>query len=181
MGKPSKLTGRGQQSTRVLYDRDKMPEGLDPEIWHLTLFFEQVGESVGASTTGRPIIYTELSNRINASNVRVNFIHWPGIIEDMIDRYWWHECDPNNSRYAINDFCRIDVFDSLLRWVSETRERQLLIDSGTRVTQPDPDLHESRRSEEDSIASEIINKKYTEDELRAIMERFKSERRSSIS
>lgn len=154
-----------------------MPEGLDPEIWHLTLYFEQVGERLGAGTIGRPIVYTELSNRINASNIRVNFIHWPGIVEDMIIRFWEYELDTSKTAYAINEFCKVDVFDYLLKWVVDKRTRQLLIDSGTKITQPDSEIQESRRSEHDTQASEIINKRYTTQELRERMDRFISERR----
>lgn len=176
MGKQSKLTDR--RNTRQLYDRDKMPDGLDPEIWHLTLFFEQAGEEIGhAGSAGRPIIYTELSNRINASSIRSSAVHWPGIIEDMITRFWSYELDSSKTSYAINEFCKVDTFDYLLKWVKAQRDRQLLIDSGTRITQPEVEIKSSRRSDEDSEASGIINKIYTTEELRERMDRFKSEHR----
>lgn len=176
MGKPSKLNER-RNNTRQLYDRDKMPEGLDPEIWHLTLFFDQMAETLGAvGTAGRPIIYTELSHRIAASNVRENFIHWTSVVTDMIVRFWEYELESSKYSYAINEFCKVDTFDYLMRWVVDQRERQLLIDSGTRVTQADPEIHESRRKPEDTQASQIINKRYSQEELRERMDRFKSER-----
>lgn len=176
MGKPSRLNER-RNNSRQLYDRDKMPDGLDPEIWHLTLFFEQIGERLGAGTTGRPIIYTELSNRINASDIRSNFIHWPSIVEDMIVRFWEYELDTSKTPYAINEFCKVDAFNYLMKWVVDNRARQLLIDSGTRVAQPDVEPQESRRTKEQTEASEIINRRYTQAELQERWERFKGERR----
>jgi hypothetical protein len=173
LGKPSKLI---KQQGRVLYDRDKMPEGLDPEIWHLTLFFDQEAEKYNCSTIGRPIVYTELSTRINASNIRSNFIHWSGIVEDMISRFWAYELDPSRSRYAVSDFCGADTFSYLLRFIVDERARQLLIDSGDRIKQPDTEPQPSKRDEKDSLASEIINKRYTPEELQEKMRNF--ERRS---
>lgn len=173
MGKPSRLNDRGN-SSRQLYDRDKMPEGLDPEIWHLTLFFEQTGEEVGKiGVAGRPIVYTELSNRINASNIRMNFIHWSGIVEDMIDRFWNYELDIYKTAYAINEFCKVDTFDHLLHWIVDEKARQLLIDSADRVTQPDVEPQQSRRDEASTLASEIINRRYTHEELADKLRRFK--------
>lgn len=163
MGKPSKLNERRQG--RVLYDRDKMPEGLDPEIWHLTLFFDQIAESYTCGIPGRPIVYMELSTRINASHIREKFTHWSGIVEDMIQRFWDHELDPGKNQYAINEFCSAGTFSYLLKWVVDSRARQLLIETGDRVRQSDHEAQESRRDERDSKAAEIINKKYSEDEL----------------
>jgi len=179
VGKPSKLAERKNQS-RQLYDRDKMPDGLDPEIWHLTLYFEQEAERYQANTIGRPIIYTELSNRINASSVRQNFIHWSGIVEDMITRFWAYELDPGKNQYAINEFCGADTFSYLMKWVVDERARQLLIDSGDRIVQPDAQIQESRRTPEETAASEIINRRYTEEELRDRIRRF-SECRQRVS
>lgn len=170
MGKQSTLK---KPQSRQLYDRDKMPEGLDPEIWHLTLFFDQEAEKYNCSIPGRPIVYTELSNRINASDIRAKFIHWSGIVEDMIERFWSYELDPSKSQYSVNEFCGADIFSYLLRWVVDDRARKLLIDSADRVTQPDAEIHQSRRDERDSAASEIINKKYTQEELNDKMREFK--------
>lgn len=170
MGKQSNLR---KPAERQLYDRDKMPEGLDPEIWHLALFFEQTGEKIGKTgVAGRPIIYTELSNRISISNIRSKFVHWSGIIEDMIERFWGYELDVSKSAYAINEFCKFDTFDYILSWIVSQRNRQDLVDSAERISQPDPEIRESRRNYKDSVAAGIINKKYTQQELDDRIKRF---------
>jgi hypothetical protein len=73
MGKESKLRNpKPEESrynysngTRKLYDRDKMPEGLDSDIWSLAVYFDELAEKDGYTTPGRHIIYTELFSRIS--------------------------------------------------------------------------------------------------------------------
>ena len=170
MGIQSRLGKRN--NTSLIYDRDKMPDGLDTEIWHLTLVFEQLAEYYGHSVA-RPIVYTELSNRISRSGVRSKSVFWSHDIESMMSIFWGYELDPDRSRYAVNDFCNADTFSRLAKTVLTGRKRQNLKDAGLRKIQPDLPVRTSRRSSADSLASEIINKRYTQEELSEILGKFR--------
>lgn len=156
------------------YDRDKMPPGFDPEVWDLTLFFEQQAEHWGHSIVGRPIVYMELNNRINNSDIRHKFVDWHGMIREMIESFWSYELDPDKSYYAINEFCRIDIFNQLSDSIEADRERKKLLKEGTRDPESDREKKSPRRSEEDTRALEIINKQYTEEELAEKLREFRS-------
>lgn len=156
MGKPSRLREQAlledqkaretrytyADGTRKLYDRDKMPDGLDEDIWDLTLYFEQVAECYGQSVAGRPIVYTELSHRIRESGIRATYVEWITIVKAMIKEYWDSETD---TVYAINDFCNIDRFDFYMSWVLDNMKRIKLVATGTRVVQQDREVKEPKR------------------------------------
>jgi hypothetical protein len=94
-------------------------------------------------------------------------------VEDMMRQFWEYEVDPYRANYAVNDFCKLDVFNHLLQWVLDERAMQLLIDSGDRIIQPDREKHPPKRTEEDTTALRIINKRYTEQELRDKLKEFR--------
>jgi hypothetical protein len=171
MGIQSKL--RNNSQARVLYDRDKVPEGLDPDIWHLALLFEQAGNDYGHDVIGRPIVYTELSNRITASGIR-NSSHWTGIMEDMIHVFWDYIADPHKADYALNEFCNTGTFDDVRQSVINERARELLLDTGTRTRQPDiTTLSPSKKSSHELAVKKILMKNYTQEELISKLKAFK--------
>lgn len=158
------------------YDRDKMPPGFDPEVWNLTLLFEQEAEKWGHSIIGRPIIYMELNHRVNISGIRNKFVMWNDIITEMIETFWAYEIDPDKSFYAINEFCRLDVFEQLLDQIVNERARVKLLKEGVREPEQDKEKKPPRRSEEDTLALEIINKQYTVEELADKLRDFRNRR-----
>lgn len=170
MGIQSRLRSNAQP--RVLYDRDKMPEGLDPDIWHLALMFEQTGNEYGHNVIARPIVYTELSNRIALSGIR-NSIHWLSIMEDMIRFYWDFEVDPYKADYALNEFCNAGTFSDIYQYIVDTQARELLIQSGIRIRQPDAEIQPSRKSEHEINIKKILMKNYTEEELTSKLKAFR--------
>lgn len=157
---------RDVNGNKLLYDRDRVPDGLDPDVWHLTLLFEDLAEENGHSlNAGRPVAYMEFNNRINSSDIRKRSPHWPGIIEEMMVFFWNYVADPNDSYYAVSEFCKVDVFSNLVDTIMELRERERLVDNAQRRVQPDRDKKPSKRSERDTEALKIIDREYTEKEL----------------
>lgn len=180
MGKPSRLRPQNppgetrysySDGTRKLYDRNKMPDGLDEEIWHLTLLFEQLAENNGQSIIGRPIAYTELSHRIRSSGIRAKHVNWLELIELMMMSYWENERD---TQYAVNDFCNVEKFTFYYEWIISEQERNVRLKFGKRVAQIPGESHPDRRSEEEVRASYIMHKKYTEEELEDKFRRFRN-------
>lgn len=157
---------RDTNGNKLLYDRDKVPDGLDPDVWHLTLLFEDLAEENGHSlNAGRPVAYMEFNNRINSSGIRKASPHWPGIIEEMMQFFWDYVADPDNAYYAVSDFCKIDVFGNLFDTVMEIRQRAHLLDNAQRKAQADREKKPSKRSDRDTEALRIISREYTEEEL----------------
>lgn len=173
MGKPSTL-----RKTNSFYDRDKMPEGYDPAIWHLTLLFEQCAEKYGQDIIGRPIVYTELDHRIHSSGIRSSSTQWQGIVEEMIEYFWDYEVDPD-SQYALNDFCNPGTFEYLLEYVLAKRDRDLLLLTGTRTKLRERVFKPSRRSKEEKEVLRIVSTSTTHDFEK--VRKFVSESRKSNS
>jgi hypothetical protein len=155
--------------SRKLYDRDKMPDGLDPDVWHLALYFEQVGESNGVSVTGRPILYVELGHRIRSSNIKLANSGWVEIVQEMIDHFWNTSTD---TAFAINSFCNIDTFTYHYEWITDSLARKKLVEEGIRVEQKIPDKKPNRSSVEDIRVRQIMFERHTEEELTDKMRRF---------
>lgn len=143
--------------SRKLYDRRKPPDGCDVTIWHLALFFEDTAESYGESTTGLPILYTELSHRIYTSGIE-SIPDWIDIAEHMIEMFWATERD---TEYAINEFCKVDKFDYYKNSVLSSLKRSQLIETATRVKQ-EPS---SKKTILSNDSTNIVMKQYTEEEL----------------
>lgn len=178
MGKPSKLRNPEAQPSRYeyengsrkLYDRDKMPEGLDSEIWHLTLYFENVAESNGSTIPGRPIVYTELAHRLYTTGIPQVHQDYVPIIERMIDNYWNTNYD---NPYSINDFCSKETFDYLLQWVLDTIAREELLSTGIRIKQHDNDNKPSKSTDKEQYIRKVTTGKYSEDELEGKLLEFR--------
>lgn len=174
MGKPSKLRQVKEvtesrysdvNGKRKLYDRDKPPEGVDVDIWHLALLFDQKAEELLVTSAGRPIIYTELSHRIIQSGLQAHD-DWIDLAERMITEYWdkW-----GGNAYPLNEFCGPEIFDYYRQWVLDTLEREDLLihavkKSQRRVRSP---------ARNDTTDIRILSKKYEEDELLEKIKNFK--------
>lgn len=196
MGKPSKLrqaqqgNGSGTRyaytnGDRKLYDRDKKPDGLDDDVWSLTLYFDQMAEEHGCSTPGRHIVYTELYHRVskdpdlspvlsegsNSACCGIAGIDILEVIEQMILLYWTTIAAVNDS--YINKFCSNEIFSYLKTTVIEGKKRQLLLTTGSRVTQNEREVKPSRRTEEEKEIAIIKHRKYSEEELADKFRRFR--------
>jgi len=193
MGKESRL--RNPQKTsrynhtngdRKLYDRDAMPEGLDSDVWHLTLYFEDIAEKYGCLTPGRPIVYTELYNRISKDSELSKLLRSEdaqytrthdtdgitSVLEEMID-YFFHSGIYDYDNYVINTFTARINFDYIRDYVLETNRFKVLINTGKRVVQPDREIKPSRKTEEEKIEFEILTRDYSEEELKEKLEYWK--------
>lgn len=179
MGVKSKLRKEGPAETRYsdvngnrkLYDRDKPPDGVDFDVWHLAIYFEQEAETDRMPVAGRPILYTELNYRINESGVRVKYPDtWIDILEQMIILFWWD----THGNYTINHFCSADRFDYCLQWVLDKMGLEELVRTGVRVKQQEREIQAARRTPEETEAMRIITAKYTEQDLKFKLEEFKS-------
>ncbi|SRR5258708_28568155 len=193
MGKPSKLKqqvadnryshGNGD---RKLYDRDRKPDGLDEDVWSLALYFEQLGEEHGCSTPGRHIVYTELYHRVskdpdlsalldvssNSAYSGIAGIDILNVLEDMILMYWEDIAAINGGSY-INDFCSIEKFSYIKKYVADTKERQLLLSNGIRTPLVEREIKPSRKTDVEREVAIIKNRKYTEQELADKFRRFR--------
>ena len=166
---------------RNLVDRDGVPEGCDPDIWHLALYFEQRCEEVGLTSNGRPVIYSELKNRLtkfDPSAIRACArtsgisLNWVSIVEHMIDTFFTiHDYD---NSYIINTFCGYELFEYLVHYVIESLEREQLLLSNNKIPQPDREIKPSRRTEEQKEIAKITNKIYSPEELTEKMLAFKN-------
>lgn len=185
MGKESKLrAGREYEpagSGRALFDRDKMPEGCDHDVWHLTLYFDQKCEESGVGgQPGRPVIYEELKFRLTncpPPDIRARArtsgitVHWSRIVELMID-YFFNYYDGNY--YAINSFTDVEVFDYYLDYVVDTLEREQLLREGVYVAVEESRRQPSKRTEEQAKRDKIRQRVYSEEEVKAKMAEFRS-------
>lgn len=207
MGKESKLR-RGVVSTqdggtryeytngqKKLYDKDKMPDGLDSDIWSLVLYFEQLAEENGYKTPGRPVVYTELYHRVSKdkdfSGILPESLDKPvpdsvysrsrgtcgiySILEDMITHYWdtMYTNTGNDSKQCINDFCSTTVFNYIKQFIIDSNNRRELLTTGIRKPQVDREIRPSRRTEEEKEVAAIKTRKYSEEELTGKMRDFK--------
>ena len=189
MGKGSNLRSREKTwepngNGRTLYDKDAVPEGCDANIWHLSLYFAQKCDEnlVTATTTnGIPVIYETLRNRLTNYDVGAIRAHaryhtigsnWVLIVEKMIDSYFdnYYYPDSNN----INVFCDNVNFDYYVKRVIATLEREQLLSTGKRVVQPDTEIKPSKRTDEEKETARILQRRYTEEELKSKMEEYKS-------
>jgi len=194
MGRESKLRNPRPESRteysngdRKLYDRDKMPDGLDSDIWSLTLLFEQLAEKDGYSVPARPIVYTELYNRVSKdpdlsqllrsddaqyTRTRVTTVYDGTpylLVEKMIHLYW----DMSNGfdyYHSINNFCSIEVFNYLKDYVTETMKREKLHNTGRREEIRLGSIKPSHRTEEERILYHLMNDPRTEEESRKKIE-----------
>jgi hypothetical protein len=166
---PTETRWSYSDGTRKLYDRDKMPEGLDPDIWDCALYFEQVAESNRISVEGRPILYTELAHRVRTCGITGMFVKWIDAIKDMIDLYY----DYPKDRYSINDFCSIETFNYSLSVVVQDYERAKLLKEGIRIPQVDRDKKPVRRGAEEEFVASVLTTRYTPEELVDKMKNWK--------
>lgn len=199
MGRESKLRNNSKPESkyahsngdRKLYDRDAMPEGLDSDIWDLTLHFEQRAENYGVLTPGRPIVYTELYNRISkdpdlskllrSGGVQYAGAHTDGstddtivsILKEMIDIFF--DCGMYDyDKHMINTFTARINFDYIKRDVIDSRKIKILKETTELVSQQDREIKPSRRSEEQKVTYKIMNAPRTEDETKEKIEHWKS-------
>lgn len=199
MGRESRLKNAKSESRyehsngdRKLYDREKPPDGTDPDVWDLALYFEQLQEENGYLTDGRPVIYTELYHRISkdpdlsqllrsdtslTARTRVTVIYDTdesivSFIKEMIDNYAVMITD---SYVSINTFTSKIIFDYLKKYTSDTKKREQLITTGIRKPQPEREKKPSRKTEEEKETYRIITRTYTEDEIQEKFARWKKE------
>lgn len=189
MPKESKLRKRDQDweprgTGRDLYDPDTMPQGCDPDIWHLSLYFRQRYEEyceVVENPPGMPVIYgnikrvltnlppPDIRTRARTGGITVN---WVIVVERTIDYFFnYYDYDYNN---VLTTFTSITTFEYNLTTTIEILEREKLINTGSRVVQPEREVKPSKRTEEERERIRIINKKYTEQELEDKMREFKN-------
>jgi hypothetical protein len=188
LGKPSRIRppepaqfhSRYQEADgfRKLYDRDKMPDGCDPDVWHLTLYFEQKAEESGVTTAARPIIYVELSNRIRRSNIK-SHADWFDVLEIMIDHFW---DTLDDTSYAINTFTGIERFSYHYKQVRESHARKNLLANGTRKAQEDHEIQSSVSGHDRDKVRSILTDRRTSgessDRIRKFREKVSSEHRA---
>lgn len=197
MGKQSKLRNPQPDGTRHAYtngdrkliDKDKGPAGVDEHVWSLALYFEQLAEENGYNTPGRPVLYTELYHRVskdadlsglldvssNSACCGIAGTTALDILEDMIQLYWDREYIniSKDSKYSVSDFCSLTVFDYHKHYVVDTKKRQILLTTGSRVTQQEREIKPSRKTEEERETAIIKQKKYSEEELSGKFRKFK--------
>jgi len=204
MGKESKLRNAKTESKyaykngdRKLYDRDAVPDGLDSDIWSLAIYFEDKAEKYGCLTPGRPIVYTELYNRISKDSelsklLRSGGVQYAGahtdgstggmedttiisIIESMID-FFFDSGIYDYDRHTLNNFVARINFDYIRDYVIDGLKLEIIKKTSVFTAQEEREVKPSRRTEEEKEAYRIKNAPRTEEITREKIEHWKSSR-----
>lgn len=185
MGKPSKLKNPDAppsryeytDGSRKLYDRDAAPAGTDDEIWNLVLLFEQLADAEGFPIPGRPIVYTELKNRMDSSYTSLSrvrdTVNKPIIrlVEMMIRIYWTK--DKNVSKYSINEFCHRNVFEYYLSFIEDAHGMSAFDNQEPVMDNDYSDYPHHVRSDREIIIDVIRGRVYTEEETQKRLKDFR--------
>lgn len=202
MGKESKLRNAKTESKytykngdRKLYDRDAVPDGLDSDIWSLAIFFEDKAEKYGCLTPGRPIVYTELYNRISKDSdlvklLRSGDVQYAGardtggstggmedttiisIIEEMI-HFFFDSGIYDYDNHTLNDFVARINFDYIKRYVIDGRKFKIIKETSVFTEQEERQVKPSRKTEEEKEAYRIKNAPRTEELTKEKIEHWK--------
>jgi len=200
MGKESKLKNAKAESRyaytngdRKLYDRDAVPDGLDSDIWSLAIYFEQRAEDYGCLTPGRPIVYTELYNRISKDSVLFSLLRQPSdaslyagarytgiddttvisILQEMID-YFFDSGIYDYDNHTLNTFVARINFDYIRDYMIDGRKLKIIKDTYEFVPQQSREVKPSRRTEEEKNIYNIKNIPRTEEETKEKIEHWKA-------
>lgn len=188
MGKESKLrnkepdhpyVARDGNGIKLPYDPDRCPDGLDPRIWLLTLYFEQKLEDAQVSSVGRPIIYVSLSRRLDNTGLSVLRAHartcgladWVSLLRSVIDVYF---DTPTDSILSVDNFTKYEMFEYCLQYAIDSYARSILLEEGTKVDIPQQQRQPSKRTEAQAVSDRIRQKKYTDDEVASRKEKFRN-------
>ena len=118
---PAAKQSRRERKTVPVVDLDSLPSGYDPDLWDLTLFFEQRAEEARTGLAAkRLVIYARLQRRIGSSSVagRDDMV---AVVKDMMTSFWDDDVYLASARYALNQFCDVEYFDDLAGWVLHRR------------------------------------------------------------
>ena len=185
MGVESKLKTR-ETSTRYtysngdrkFYDKNACPDGCDSDVWDLTLRFRQGAERHGWTVEDRPIVYTELYDRIFSDKDLTTLLR-PGtigttgnggrggtttvnnddsliILEEMID-YYYHNYS-SNRKPSVNDFCSIETFMMLKTIIMNKRKLHVLYSTAVKVVSQVPEAAASRRTDTGNLYVTVRNR-----------------------
>jgi hypothetical protein len=159
MGKKSTLrtteeypyVAKDNNGMRLPYDPERMPEGLDPRIWDLTLYFEDKLEQNRTSAPGRPVIYVVLSKRLDKTGLdvlraraRTDGIagNWVTLVKAAIDVYF----NLSSIQFSVDRFTDLETFEYCMQYATDSFERKKLIEEGDKVSQEDRPVLPSRRT-----------------------------------
>lgn len=183
--KPAQSRWQDENGFRKMFDLDKMPDGCDPDVWHLTMLYRQQCSEHNVNSEDGPIVYTILADRIINSGTRTltpraracitdttgRPCDWVDIAEKMI-LFFFSSGYFLDSGHSIRRFCDTETYQWLQQWVLDTMERELLRRTAAKIPE---ERKEAKPRRDADIAREIImNRKYTEDELSQKMRDFKS-------
>jgi hypothetical protein len=185
VGKPSKLKNPDAKPSRYeytdgsrkLYDRDAAPAGTDDEIWNLVLLFEQLADHEGFPIPGRPIVYTELKNRMDNSYASLSHVRDTcgiaiiRLVEMMIHIYWTK--DKNVSKYSINDFCHRNVFEYYLSFIEDAHGLEVLAKKEPVMDNDYSDYPKHVKTDREVIIDVIRGRVYTEEETERRLKDFR--------
>jgi hypothetical protein len=104
-------------------DLDAIPPGYDPDLWDLTLFFEQRAEEARCELAAkRLVIYAKLQRRIASSVLRERHgDELTGVVKEMMTEFWDDDVYLASMRYALDQFCGVEYFDDLAGYVLHNR------------------------------------------------------------
>lgn len=115
-------------------DLDAVPDGYDPDVWDLVLFFHQQAEHYQCTlAAGRLITYAKLEDRLNKAHIRETktfrgdlIVAWVPMVKAMMMDFWDDEVVVANTAFAIDQFCGFEMFESLLVNILDEHQRKTL-------------------------------------------------------
>lgn len=198
MPRPSKLREAAERgpreweprgTNRKLYDPDACPEGCDPDIWQLALYFQDKSTQNGMEGVSMPAVYEFLKKgltnlpppdiRARARSCDIQ-LRWSVIVEKAIDEYYSDPStyeDVSTTYLSIIKFSSPMLLDYYIQRTIDTIVRTELLRTGVKVTYPDREAKPgSKRTERQKEVAKILQRKLTEEELAVKLEEWKSRR-----
>lgn len=114
---------RRERRTTPVIDLDAMPRGYEPDLWDLTLYFEQRAEEAWCELAAkRLVIYAKLQRRIASSVLRDRHgDELTGVVKEMMTSFWDDDVWLASMRYALDQFCGVEYFNDLAGYVLHNR------------------------------------------------------------
>lgn len=130
--------------SRTPYDPGTCPPGLDPKLWHLAQFFEQLATKNGYKLPqGLFLIHDYLLARVDKLGLREkpatvwrdskgDLRTWDVFVEAAIREYWSRGISDEAGDHALDDFYNEGRFKDMLWIVMERARNKRLVEKGTR-------------------------------------------------
>lgn len=128
---------------RKSYDPDACPADRDPDIWSLTLLFEQLAARDVDLKAPRGVIYGGIAKRVDQFNIRERQYRdalnqpcsWQNFMVAVIEEFWsrmWNE-------YALDQFIDVSMFRQMCNCVLDRAKYRRLAAAPVKPSPPKPE------------------------------------------